>query len=385
MRVAFPYPSYWPYTRRGGERLVHDLATYLAGRGHEVHVITSTPGRMRRALDGRVQVTYLRQLSHPLLYEYAPVARQLSYALQVSRVLVDLKADVAHFLSYSNIPWVPLLRRALDLPYIFQAIVLKDRFPRTRWAPLFNQALVRADRVAALTPGGARVIEREFGVRCGVLPPPVDTTFFRPVAPRASQPEVLFTADLADGWKGGTLLLRAWNHVHRRRPDARLVLAGPMGMAGWTGRLYPSTMLGRFDLVRDPAARRAIEVRGTGQVDALPGWYSRAWVTVLPSIQEAFGLVLTESLACGTPVVASSCAGPGEIVTDPDVGATVHLEDHADLLSATRAEELADAILYAIELAAAPHSRDRCRDWAGRWALESVGPSYEAALSELAA
>ena len=144
MRIAFPYPSYWPYTRRGGERLVHDLATYLAGRGHEVHVITSTPGRARHALDGRVQVTYLSQLSHPLLYEYAPVARQLSYALQVSRVLVDLKADVAHFLSYSNIPWVPLLRRALDLPYLFQAIVLKDRFPRTRWAPLFNQCSSRS-------------------------------------------------------------------------------------------------------------------------------------------------------------------------------------------------------------------------------------------------
>ena len=42
MKIAFPYPAYWPYVRRGVERCTHDLGTFLASRGHEVHVITST-------------------------------------------------------------------------------------------------------------------------------------------------------------------------------------------------------------------------------------------------------------------------------------------------------------------------------------------------------
>ena len=68
MKIAFPYPAYWPYVRRGVERCTHDLATYLASRGHEVHVITSTPGRPRVGWDGKIRVTYLKQLNHPLVY-----------------------------------------------------------------------------------------------------------------------------------------------------------------------------------------------------------------------------------------------------------------------------------------------------------------------------
>lgn len=385
MRVALVYPGYWPYARRGGERYVHDLSGYLASRGHEVHVITSTPGRSRRSDDRGVKVTYLRQLSHPLLYRYSPVLRQLAFATRATRVLFGVRPQVAHFMTYSSIPWVPLMRRGLNLPYVFEAIVRQDRFPRTRWTKLFDQTIKHADRVLALTPGGAEALTQKFGVPCGVLPPPVDTAHFRRCAARDREhPTVLFTADMADSWKGGTLLLRAWNRVHRHCPRAKLVLAGPFGLAGWTGRLYPNTMLARFDLVRSQQARDAIEIRGTGSVSSLPRWYSQASVTVLPAIEEGFGLVLTESLACGTPVVGSSHCGPGEVITNPEIGVTVDLADQSDLVSATRADELADAILTAIELSRRPGIETRCRDWAAQWSLDVIGPQYESLLEEIA-
>ena len=44
------------------------------------------------------------------------------------------------------------------------------------------------------------------------------------------------------------------------------------------------------------------------------------------SRRESFGVVLAEALACGTPVVATDCGGPADIVTD-EVGALVPLED----------------------------------------------------------
>ena len=37
---------------------------------------------------------------------------------------------------------------------------------------------------------------------------------------------------------------------------------------------------------------------------------------VLPSRAESFGAVLVEALACGTPVVATRCGGPEDIVRD---------------------------------------------------------------------
>jgi glycosyltransferase involved in cell wall biosynthesis len=47
---------------------------------------------------------------------------------------------------------------------------------------------------------------------------------------------------------------------------------------------------------------------------------------VLPSRHESLGMVLVEALACGTPVVATRCGGPEDIVDD-DVGLLVPPED----------------------------------------------------------
>jgi D-inositol-3-phosphate glycosyltransferase len=45
-----------------------------------------------------------------------------------------------------------------------------------------------------------------------------------------------------------------------------------------------------------------------------------AYVTVVPSISESFGWVNIESMAVGTPVVASNVDGPAEILRDGEDG-----------------------------------------------------------------
>ncbi len=387
MRIAFPYPGYWPYVRRGIERCIHDTAGFLARRGHEVHVITSTPGRPRVAYDGSVKVTYVRQFRHPLVYGYRPRLRHLAFAVEASRILAAERAEVAHLWNYS-MPWAPLLRRWLDLPYLFQVGLRGSRLrggpSRNPLARLATMDIRGADTLVALTPGGAAEVEAKFGVRCDVLPPPVDMTTFRPVSPRSDRPEVLFTSDLSDPLKGGRLVLRAWNSVHRRCPQAVLVLAGPYGLAGYSQESFGNVGRSVQDLV-EPAAREGIEVRGPGSLEELPGWYSKASVTVLPSVGEAFGMVLTESLACGTPVVASSGEGPGEIVTNPEIGFTVDISRPVDFESDERAAQLSDAILSAIELARLPGQVQRCRDWASQWSLERIGLAEERMLEQVIA
>lgn len=72
----------------------------------------------------------------------------------------------------------------------------------------------------------------------------------------------------------------------------------------------------RYELVvagRCPPARRA-NVRAVGFRSDLRAVYGAADWTVLPSRYEAFGLVVAESLACGTPVVVSDRVGAAEVV-----------------------------------------------------------------------
>jgi glycosyltransferase involved in cell wall biosynthesis len=385
MRVAFPYPAYWPYVRRGIERCIHDVAGFLGERGHEVHVITSTPGRPRVVYEGNVKVTYVRQFSHPLVYQYMPKLRRLAFAAEASRVLAAGRPQVVHLWQY-GLPWAPLVRRWLDLPYLFQVGLRGARLPSGRsrrpLRRLGTMDIRLADRVVALTPGGAAEVQSKFGVSCGVLPPPVNTDVFRPTSSRAKRPEVLFTSDLSDPLKGGRLLLRAWNTVHRRCPEAVLVLAGPYGVAGYNQLPIGTVGIAVEELV-GIEARESVELRGPGSIEDLPDWYSQASVTVLPSLGEAFGMVLTESLACGTPVVASSGEGPGEIVTNPDIGRTVDVRSLDDFESEQHAGELADAVLSAIELAQAPGIVSRCREWASRWSLATVGLAEERLLQEV--
>jgi glycosyltransferase involved in cell wall biosynthesis len=138
-------------------------------------------------------------------------------------------------------------------------------------------------------------------------------------------------------------------------PDARLVVGGggvPDGLA--------------------PQLRNAVDVAGAGVLDELPQRYRDATVTVLPSVDEAFGLVLVESLACGTPVVASSSGGMPEIVT-ADVGKLVPPDDPV---------ALAEAIVAVAATAAQSDTPRRCAAHAAKWSWDTIGPRHVAAYRQ---
>ena len=64
-------------------------------------------------------------------------------------------------------------------------------------------------------------------------------------------------------------------------------------------------------------------------------------LVVLPSRNEAFGLVLAEAMACGVPVVATASQGPSRIVDDGETGWLVPVDDE-QALAAALAEAVGD-------------------------------------------
>ncbi len=67
---------------------------------------------------------------------------------------------------------------------------------------------------------------------------------------------------------------------------------------------------------------------------------NRSHVLVLPSIEEGFGLVIPEAMACGCPVICSSNTGGGDMLTDGVDGFIIPIRDPAALTD--RLTRLAD-------------------------------------------
>ena len=123
---------------------------------------------------------------------------------------------------------------------------------------------------------------------------------------------VVFFAGRVIPKKGAHVLIAALEQVIRAYPHCCLVVAG----SGWFGSKRGSPYINRL---HRQAEQLAGHIRFTNYVHPaeMPLYFALADVFVCPSQwDEPFGLVNTEAMAAGTPVVASARGGIPEIVED---------------------------------------------------------------------
>jgi glycosyltransferase involved in cell wall biosynthesis len=357
LKVALLSPCFWPEVRRGSERFVRDLADGLIARGHEPRLITSHRGPPSRTIEDGL----------PIARHWRPPHRRLrarefeDHLTHVPFSYLDLRAgrdDVAHAVFATDACAAARWSERTGRPSVFSYMGIPDRknlVERRMRLESTLRAATGCSAVVALSRHAADAFRRDLGVDARVIHPGVDLEAFAP-GPRAQEPTVFCAADAAEPRKRVDLLVRAFARVRRERRGARLVVSRP----------------------RDPAA--AERLRGMDvelvEVDdraALADAYRSAWVCALPSWGEAFGLVLVESLACGTPVVATDRDGMSEVVDRDGIG---RLFDGGE-------EELARALLEALDLAADPATAAACRARAENFSSERCTERYEALYREL--
>jgi len=138
-----------------------------------------------------------------------------------------------------------------------------------------------------------------------LLPYGVDTGRFTPAPAEEAAREpfrVLFMGEVGLR-KGAVYLLRAWERLDL--PGARLSLVGP---------LRPEIRR----LAGDILARPDVEAAGFDYDNA--AWYRRSHVFVLPSLEDGYGLVVTEAMASGLPVIVTDRTGARDAVRDGETG-----------------------------------------------------------------
>ena len=158
-----------------------------------------------------------------------------------------------------------------------------------------------------------------------VVHPGSDTSRFRPdVLPAlVGEGPLVGIVGRLQPWKGQDLFLRAARIVAARRPVRFAVVGG--ALLGTEGDYERGLHL--------LAAELGLDVAFPGHVDDVPAWMTACDVVVNASWPEPFGLVVTEAMAAGRPVVAFDRGGPAEIVTSGVDGVLVG-EHSAEALAA---------------------------------------------------
>ena len=185
--------------------------------------------------------------------------------------------------------------------------------------------------------------------RISVIPCGVNLELFQPVDKEMAKQELGFGDDKiilfvgrVEPLKGIEQLLKTMPYLQNSQ-GTKLVLIG-----GDENSQYEMERLQR--LSRDLHIEDSVTFLGSIKQERLPYFYSAADVCVIPSYYESFGLVTLESLACGTPVVATDVGDFKSIIRQGETGYVVmdntphRLAEKIDLLLSKPGSDMKSAL-----------------------------------------
>lgn len=299
----------WPSMDRVADELLRRLA-----RDARLQVRSLCPPyqhRAARVTSGRLAANIDRGLNR--LIDYPAHAARLSADFDVFHVVDHSYAQLVH-----RLPAERTVVTCHDLD-TFRSVLTPDREPRSALFRTMTRRILRGVTRAAVITCDTSAVRSELidtGLvrpeRVVVVPIGVDAVFSHRAdaeADAAAVQALAAAAGAATGTAAGAVdLLHVGSVAPRKRIDLLLETFAAVSRAIRGLRLI------RVGGAFTPEQQRHAERLGIAdRIVVLPpvsdrtlaALYRRAAVTVLPSAREGFGLPVVESLACGTPVVAS--------------------------------------------------------------------------------
>jgi glycosyltransferase involved in cell wall biosynthesis len=321
LRIGLVSDCYVP--RLGGiEMQVHDLARHLRRIGHEVVVITPSPGP--DVVDG-VPVRRVEVPLGPFDVPYRPSTFRI-----IADLLVQERVDVAHFNGGVMSPvafigagmaqhrGIPTVITAHCLwSYAAPAFRALDAIAHwTQWPVVFSA-------VSDVAAAPIHNISRR-AVRVTILPNGIDHDDWEVTpAPRdASVVTLVSVMRLAPRKRPGHLL-RMIEKLHHQVPVGVRLRAVIIGEGPERAKLEKT--------VRERGLGAVVELTGRLSRDEIRQQFARADVFVAPANLESFGIAALEARCAGLPVVAKARTGIREFVAHGAEGLLA--ESDADMVA----------------------------------------------------
>ena len=331
MRILYLYKDYYPILG-GIENHIRTLAEGLRERGAQTHVlVTNTANRTVQETIGGVPVT---KTARQLDVSSAPVS--LPFFPAVRRLEADM--DIAH----AHMPYPPgevahlLMGRARRFVVTYHSDIVRQRVLGALYRPFLWRVLARARLIAVSNPVYIQdsPFLRRHAAKCRVIPFGLDLARFTATpaleaeaaawrARYGNRPLLLFVGRLRH-YKGVNVLIEAM----RELPDAVALIVGIGPLAAeWQAQTQAAGLADRVHFL------------GEQSDAAVAALYHAADIFVLPSTNraETFGIVQTEAMACGRPVICTELGTGTSYVNQHGVtGLVVPPNDPAALAAAAR-------------------------------------------------
>jgi len=307
----------------GGAKLyVHEIFKRLVTNYDVTILSTGRPGLPSRE---RVDGINIVRIPFPTMSRFALPFSFLTRMTGRADIVVDNGDVVA--------PWLtPIYVRKPLISIIYQ--VMANIFQYELPASLANIAqkiepwiyqIYRRTRIVACSPS-TRSDLVHFGIpsdKISVIRPGIADSFirFRGDGRRFDNPTIICVSRFRR-YKGLRFAIAAMEHVLKRVPDARLIIAGSGD---------------------DSEIRREISKTNYGDaiqiLNRLPHTWedekkvllSRSHVALVPSVREGYGIVVLEANACGTPAIGWRVGGIKDSILDEVTGVLVPFNDVEEL------------------------------------------------------
>lgn len=324
----------------GAERCLLDLVTHLDRRRFEPLVVLPRRGPLEERLS-KANVAYVirhlklwipstnhQQSPHPFAWLSGLRARLWSLLTLIERENIDLI-----YTNTSTLLEGALAARRARLPHVWHIHehLRGNADLHCPIPPFWIDKLTLALSTRIVAPSHALAQARfANAAKVCVVPNGIDLNAFhngdgqrlrQELGISSQAPVITFVGAISHN-KDPLTFIRAAAIVHRRFPNAHFLLAGTVA-----------------DPELERQARALVQTEGLkvhflGYRHDVADLLAAATVYVSTSTQESFGRTLVEAMASGTPVVATRCGGPEEVVVDGQTGFIVSPSDHEAVASA---------------------------------------------------
>lgn len=222
---------------------------------------------------------------------------------------------------------IPFWFKSFDSPsittfYHYESLKTINGYLSAFPCPLIIRKEKNADKIVAISNFSKDQLLQRFSIKedkIEVIPTGVDDSIFNPfVAPKLEYENVLLFVGPLVQRKGVKHLIHALPIIKKEIKDVRVIIIGKGPEKKNLVKLSEE-----LDLEKN------INFIENVSKEDLPRYYSTASLFVFPTFLEGFGMVAIESMACGTPVVASDIEPLKSIIGDS--GMFFNPGNHLDL------------------------------------------------------